>query len=106
MINISNSYTPPENLSAKNFTIAFMLSNFYGEGSFDDPYYGHLELQQFEIFIRQNKTDGTTYREFTNYDIPFSKCKLGQNFFYHHEEEIKDYGLQDFYCPDWNNLTI
>ena len=29
---ISNSYTPPEVISEKNITVAFKLSNFWGEG--------------------------------------------------------------------------
>lgn len=28
----------------KNITIAFMLSNFYGEGAMDDPKYGRLNF--------------------------------------------------------------
>ena len=40
LVSISNSYSPPENLSTKNITIAFQLSNYIGDGSYDDPRYG------------------------------------------------------------------
>ena len=45
LVSISNSYTQPEVISEKNITIAFMLSDFYGDGSFDDPKYGKFVLQ-------------------------------------------------------------
>jgi hypothetical protein len=44
LIKSSNSYSPPENLAAKNITIAFMLSNFYGEGALDEPRFGKFSL--------------------------------------------------------------
>lgn len=100
LVSISNSYTPPENLSAKNITIAFMLSDFYGSGSFDDPRYGRFKLVQYDIQMTENG------RVYYNYDVPFSKCELGRNFFYPNADEIKDYGIESFYCPDWHNLTI
>jgi hypothetical protein len=37
LIKASNAYSPPENLASKNITIAFQLSNFYGEGAKDEP---------------------------------------------------------------------
>ena len=46
LIKASNSYSPPENLMDKNITIAFMLSNFYGEGAMDDPIYGRISMVQ------------------------------------------------------------
>ena len=45
LVNISNSYTPPEDISAKNISIAFMMSDFYAENSFNDPYYGSLAFR-------------------------------------------------------------
>jgi hypothetical protein len=45
LIDASNSYSPPENLVAKNNSIAFMLSNFFGEGNIDDPRFGKLTLR-------------------------------------------------------------
>lgn len=44
LIKVSNEYSPPENLAARNITIAFMLSNFYGEGALDEPRYGKFDL--------------------------------------------------------------
>lgn len=41
-----------------------------------------------------------------NYDIPISNCKLGVNFFYSNYDEVKMYNIEDYYCPDWTNLTI
>ncbi|CDW81986.1 UNKNOWN [Stylonychia lemnae] len=106
LVSISNEYTPPEVLSDKNITFAFMLSDFYGSGAFDNPYYGDLFLNQNIINIKVNETTGESYREFIDYSIPFSKCKIGKNFFYPDPEEIKNYQIESFYCPDWFNLTI
>ena len=83
LVSISNSYTPPENISNKNITIAFQLSDFYGDGSLDDPRYGKFVLTQF---IDVMSSDGN--RVYNNYNIPFSKCKLGVNFFYPNQNEI------------------
>ena len=44
LVSISNSYSPPEILSDKNITFAFMLSDFFGDGSYNDSYYGTLQL--------------------------------------------------------------
>jgi hypothetical protein len=44
IVSISNSYSPPENISKKNITFAFMLSDFYATKSYDDPYYGRIRL--------------------------------------------------------------
>ena len=44
LVSISNSYTPPENLSKKNITFAFMLSDFNGDGSLDNPHFGQFTL--------------------------------------------------------------
>ena len=44
LIKASNSYSPPEDLMSKNITIAFMLSNYYGEGALDEPRYGKFSL--------------------------------------------------------------
>jgi hypothetical protein len=101
LVSISNSYTPPEVISERNITFAYMLSNFYGEGNYDEPKYGFMGLEQFEVRI---KTDGQ--REFHKYNIPVSKCKLGVNFFYKDYDEIKEYGIENYFCPDYQNITI
>ena len=44
LVAISNSFTPPQSLSDKNITIAFMLSDFWGETVLDDPRYGKFVL--------------------------------------------------------------
>ena len=59
-----------------------MASNYYGDGSFDDPRFGSFVLVQNEVNIKKNESDGSSYREFISDVIPFSKCKLGVNFFY------------------------
>jgi len=43
---MSNSYSPPENILAKNMTVAFSLANFYGEGPMDEPRFGKFSLIQ------------------------------------------------------------
>jgi len=50
--------------------------------------------------MKTNETDGTTYRDFDSKPIPYSKCVLGKNFFYPDTNEIKDFHIEDFYCPD------
>jgi hypothetical protein len=100
LISISNSYTPPEDISAKNITIAFMLSNFFGEGAIDEPKYGYFKLIQFTTTL------SPTGRVFNTQEIPYSKCEFGRNFFYPDEVEVKDYFIENYYCPDWQNLTL
>jgi hypothetical protein len=41
----SNSYSPPEVISDKNITFAFMLSDFYATKQYDNPYYGEIILR-------------------------------------------------------------
>ncbi len=43
-IKSSNAYSPPENLSAKNITIAFKLGNYYGDSVLDEPSFGKFTL--------------------------------------------------------------
>jgi len=106
LIKASNSYSPPENLVSKNITIAFMLSNFYGEGALDEPKFGKFSLLQKIVTMKKNETDGTTYRDFDVKPIPFSKCVIGKNFIYTDREEIKDFAIENFYCPDTDKLII
>lgn len=87
-------------------TVAFMLSNFYGEGALDEPKYGRFSLRQKIVTMMKNKTDGTTYRDFDVKAIPFSKCELGKNFHYPDLDEIKDFYIEDYYCPDAEKLII
>ena len=42
LVSISNTYSPPSSLSEKNITIAFMLSDYFGDASLDDPRYGQF----------------------------------------------------------------
>ena len=86
LVSISNSYTPPENLSAKNISFAFSIADFYGENQFDDPRYGQLILESHKTRIN-NRTNGTANRDFEKINIPYSKCEIGKNFFYGNEEE-------------------
>lgn len=51
IVSISNSYSPPEDLSMKNITFAFMLSDFYATKSYEDPYYGDIILRQKTLTI-------------------------------------------------------
>ena len=46
LVNASNSLTPPINLIDQNVSVAFMLSNFNGEGAWDEPKYGSFKLLQ------------------------------------------------------------
>ena len=87
----SNEYISPESLSSKNITIAFMLSNFVGEGALDEPQYGKFTLVQKTVTMKKNDTDGTTYRDYYVKPIPFSKCVIGNNFLYPDTNEIKDF---------------
>ena len=93
LVSISNSYTPPENLSAKKISFAFSLSDFYGDSTFDDPKYGKLILVQNIVKIISN-INGTVDRSFEPYEIPYSKCEIGRNFFYENVEEAKQYKIE------------
>eukprot|EP00347_Sterkiella_histriomuscorum_P010831 403374760 len=106
LVNLSNSWTPPEEISRKNISFAFKLSDFYGNTISPDPKHGDLKLRQFDIRIVQNLTDNTSGRTFANYDIPISKCEAGRNFFYENVEEIQLHNIGNYFCPDWTNLTI
>ncbi len=46
LVKQSNSYSPPENLAAKNNSIAFMLADYFGEKDMYDPRFGRLNLIQ------------------------------------------------------------
>ena len=82
-----------------------MLSNYWGEGDFTNKSHGDVFLLQNIINVKTD-SEGNSYREFIDYEIPFSKCELGRNFFYENKAEIARYGIENFYCPDWLNLTI
>jgi hypothetical protein len=56
--------------------------------------------------MKENDTDGTTYRDFNIKPIPFSKCVIGKNFLYPDNKEIKDFKIENFYCPDTKELII
>jgi hypothetical protein len=68
-----------------------MLSNFFGEGALDELKYGKFSLLQKIVTMKENDTDGTTYRDFNVKPIPFSKCVIGKNFLYPDSKEIKDF---------------
>ena len=84
----SNEYIAPESLSSKNITVAFMLSNFFGQGAIDEPQYGKFSLVQKIVTMKKNDSDGTTYRDYYVKQIPFSKCIIGKNFLYPDKNEI------------------
>lgn len=50
-----------------------------------------------------NETDGTQYREFEVYDIPYSLCELDRNIFYDNKAEIEKFYIESYYCADWHN---
>ena len=93
-------------MSLKNFTIAWMISDFVVSGNLEDNRHGTLKLKQWFVKTLINETDGTMYREFEDYYVPYSKCKYGVNFFSASKEQFALYGLEKFYCPDVNNLTL
>ncbi len=37
LVSVSNAYTPPENLSSKNISIAFLVSDYFGDFDYHDP---------------------------------------------------------------------
>jgi len=54
-----------------------------------DPYYGSFKFQQIFVNIKINETDGTQYRTYETYNVPFSCCELGRNMFYENVAEIE-----------------
>ena len=63
-------------------------------------------LKQWNVNSKINESTGLSYKQFEEYEIPYSKCELGRNFFYDNKAEFDLYGLKDFNCPDYTNLTI
>jgi hypothetical protein len=103
---ISNQYTPPEDLSKKNISIAFLVSDFFGNNDYHDDRFVKVSLTQNSFKIKKNATTGDNYREFSSQNIPISKCEVGKNFKYYNEDEVEIYNIGRYYCPDWDNLTI
>ena len=56
--------------------------------------------------IMTNETTGQTYRDIEVWPIPYSNCVVGQNIFYENAAEIEQYGIEQYLCPDWTNLTL
>jgi hypothetical protein len=106
IVSQTNSYSPPENLSARNITVAFKLSDFWASQTINDPSYGTLILRQLIVEIKKNETDGTSYRTFEFKNIPYSSCELGKNIHYSNVDEINQFNIGTYFCADWNNLTI
>jgi hypothetical protein len=44
LVSISNTYTPPEVISAKNITFAIKVSNYYGDSDLSNPLMGKLVM--------------------------------------------------------------
>lgn len=44
LVNVSNTYTPPENLSAKNISIAFLVSDYFGDFDYHDDRFVKVTL--------------------------------------------------------------
>ncbi len=57
------------------------MSDFYGDHVFNDPKYGKFTLEQHKVKI-VNQINGTVNRDFQVFEVPFSQCELGRNFFY------------------------
>ncbi|CDW79042.1 UNKNOWN [Stylonychia lemnae] len=106
LINASNQHQSPENLSLKNITIAWMISDFIVSDQYENKSHGEMKLKQWFVKTKINATTGVSYKEFSEYFIPYSKCELNKNFFYNNHVDIELYGLEKFNCPDYNNLTI
>lgn len=54
----------------------------------------------------KNATDGSVYRNYEVYPINYSKCETGRNIFYPNRDEIENFGIENFYCPDTDSLII
>ena len=83
-----------------------MLSDFYATKDYTNPYYGNIILQQKVMTVMTNQTDGSMYRDFLVTPIPFSNCIINKNIFYPNANEISQFGIQNYYCPDSINLTL
>jgi hypothetical protein len=58
------------------------------------------------VHIVPNLTDGSNYRVFDSKIIPYSPCQLGKNIFYENVEEVEQFNIENYFCADWNNLTV
>jgi hypothetical protein len=89
LISISNADNSPENLSKKNITVAFSLNDLYSTKVYEDPRYGKFSAFQYNFDM-----DEQGNRTVTTKEIPYSKCKIGENFFFN--EEAKKYGIEQY----------
>jgi hypothetical protein len=56
--------------------------------------------------MKKNDSDGSIYKDHYVKPIPFSKCILGKNFLYPDANELTDYKIENYYCPDTKELHI
>ncbi len=97
---MSNDYTPPENLSNKNFSLAFMVSDYFATKSLYNESFATVLLTQSFV-----STDSNGVKTFLDQIVPISKCEIGKNYF-QEPSYYKQYALNEFFCPDLQNLTI
>ena len=94
LVSMSNDYQPPENLSNKNFSLAFMVSDYFATESLYDERFANIQLIQSGV-----KIDSNGNREFQTITIPISLCEIGKNYF-QDPAYYEQYSLSTFFCPD------
>lgn len=52
------------------------------------------------------KSEDKNQRHFLYESVPYSKCMVGKNIFYEDIEEVNSYGIEEFFCADWHNITL
>jgi hypothetical protein len=47
------------------------------------------------------------YREFNEIEIPYSRCTINSTTFKKIDKDVvSKYPIEDYYCMDWDNLTL
>ena len=62
MISAANQHYQPENLSLKNITIAWMISDFVVSGNYENRSHGEVKLKQWFVETKINVTTGVSYK--------------------------------------------
>ncbi len=107
LVDISNELTRPDEIGKSGISIAFMLSDINGNPTLDDKSYGVYQLIQATIEVQTNETDGSYYRSYKESIVPTSKCKRDSpGFKYLTDEDLSGYPYQDYFCSEWDNLTL
>ncbi|CDW81502.1 UNKNOWN [Stylonychia lemnae] len=106
IVSISNTYNEPQLIGEKGISLMFMLSDLNGIPLTYEKEIGQFSLWQgkFQLIELPN---GKITRQFSKQIIPYSRCTLQSLALSRlNREDILQYPIDDYYCPEWTNLTL